>query len=113
MGGVHRATVCNTKSAFPCAFEHFGPVLQTARICLSYTGLAHVYVVVAQGLKGLANRRFRPLSHLSTFDYQRFTKAASDPVELHVDYTRPSFQPCRRKQVKPLAAAWKPPRSQI
>jgi hypothetical protein len=25
---------------------------------------------------GLANRHFRPLSHLSVIDYQRFTKAA-------------------------------------
>jgi hypothetical protein len=54
---------------------------------------------------GLANRRFRPLSHLSVLYYQRFTKAAPDRVELHVDYSRPFFQSCRREQVKRLAAA--------
>ena len=47
--GMRRATVCNSKSAFLCAFTGFGPVLQTARICLIYMDLARVYAVVAQG----------------------------------------------------------------
>ena len=44
---------------------------------------------------GLANRRFRPLSHLSVIDYQYFTQAPTDSVELHVDYSWASrFEPC-------------------
>jgi hypothetical protein len=54
---------------------------------------------------GLANRRFRPLSHLSVLDYQRFTKAATNSVELHVDYSRSFFSTLTREQVKRLGAA--------
>jgi len=47
---VFRATECNTKSAFPCAFTTDSPKIENTVSRCVYAGVAHVYVAVAHCL---------------------------------------------------------------
>ena len=69
-GSTRRATVCNSRSAFRCAFAQFCQICQSAIIPFIHAGFVRVNAVVAQGCNGFVNRRssvrFRQLAPSST-----------------------------------------------
>jgi hypothetical protein len=48
-----------------CAFKTIATFGETAIIAFIYVGIVRVYAAVTKGRYGLANRRIRPLCHLS------------------------------------------------
>lgn len=63
--GKDRATDCNMKSAKLCVFITVLIFCRTAIKACIYRVVMHVCLIVTKLRFGLANRRFRPLSHLS------------------------------------------------